>query len=587
MYKQPLLICCISLILGIVFQDKLDFGENTVFFPIIVLAILLFSLVYKHVFISKIRAFLVPLFFFGIGVFLHFKNSEIPNFPDFDKRETAVFKLTKKLNSNEKNRRYEVVTWIKESTFPMVLSVPKSEPELDFSHYYKSEISLNKLQSPENDFQFDYARFLSRQNIHYQGFVYDEIQLSERENWSFFEQLKHQRFAILKKINEANLSPNVKEFMKGIILADRTEMDAEVIANFQKSGLAHILAISGTHIGIIFGVFYFVFIKAFPLRFSRFSVIFSLVFIWGFAVFIGLGNSVVRACIMLSAYFGFRLLHRKTDTLHAMALAAMLILLVDTQQFFNVGFQLSFVAVLGIFWLNKPIQKYLPKPRNKYQDFFVGLVSVTLAAQISTLPLVVYYFNQFSLLSFFANLVVLPLAQIVIVSSLFMVVFIGFGFPVFLSVYDIFIRVILYVIAWFASLDFGFSDRLTLSFSELCLVFVAIYYLRFFLLKPNLKHKLNFISIVLIFIILRLSSDFYYHQKNEVLTHQFSGKKVFSIKQKSKVYFWIEDSVEMDKLEKYLIKPYLINRRAKDYEIFPLPSESGVVEWEGKQYIFD
>ena len=124
---------------------------------------------------------------------------------------------------------------------------------------------------------------------------------------------------------------------------------------------------------------------------------------------------------MISAYYGFVLLQRKPDLLHAMAIAGFAILMVDTQQLFDVGFQLSFLAVLGIYWLNEPILRYLRKPRSKVQNFLVNMVSIGFAAQLATLPLVVYYFHQYSFLSIIANLVILPFSEIIIIFSLLMI----------------------------------------------------------------------------------------------------------------------------------------------------------------------
>ena len=90
----------------------------------------------------------------------------------------------------------------------------------------------------------------------------------------------------------------------------------------------------------------------------------------GFAVFIDYGSSVVRSCLMLTFYYVMILLQRKPDLLHSMALSGLIILIADTQQLFDIGFQLSFLAVFGIYWLNRPVLNCLPKARNSVHDFF-------------------------------------------------------------------------------------------------------------------------------------------------------------------------------------------------------------------------
>jgi competence protein ComEC len=112
----------------------------------------------------------------------------------------------------------------------------------------------------------------------------------------------------------------------------------------------------------------------FPAKFRKIPILLSLILIWSFTIFIDYGSSVVRSCIMILR-ITVLFLQRKPDLLHAMAIAGFLILIFDTQQLFDVGFQLSFIAVFGIFWLNEPILKYLPKPKNKIQNFLFNVVS--------------------------------------------------------------------------------------------------------------------------------------------------------------------------------------------------------------------
>src|SRR5690606_8536139 len=167
--------------------------------------------------------------------------------------------------------------------------------------------------------------------------------------------------------------------------------------------------------------------QSYSYRFQNADIITSLLFIWLFAIFIDNRNPVIRSCIMLTIYYVYVLLQRKPDLLHAMALAAFIILIVDSQQIFDVGFQLSFIAVLGIYWLNLPILNRFPKYRNKPQLYMFSIGSITLAAQFATLPLVLYYFHQFSLISFIANLVIIPIAEIIIIYSMFLAPMAGLG----------------------------------------------------------------------------------------------------------------------------------------------------------------
>ncbi|AZI19644.1 ComEC family competence protein [Chryseobacterium taklimakanense] len=429
-----------------------------------------------------------------------------PQIPTFDGKQNMVFQLRKKLNSSEKYRRYEVeilkVVNSGSAPFNAVISVPKADEQLDFTKYYQTESYINRVEAPNNNFQFNYAKYLSRKNIFHQAFINGEVITVPKKALTFSEKIKQQRLNVLQNIDHSSLQPRNKEFLKGIILADRTEMDEETVSDFNKSGLVHLLAISGTHMVIIFWLLIWVLRKLIPLKFRNLSIILALVFIWFFAIFIDYGSSVLRSCIMITAYYMFVLLQRKSDLLHALALAGFMILIFDTNQIYDVGFQLSFLAVLGIYWLNQPILKYLPKPKNNFQNFLVNIPSVSLSAQLATLPLVIYYFHQYSLVSILANLIIIPFSEIIIISSLVMTVLLVFkiDFSLFNLIYDGMVNTLLSAIKWFANLDFAFFKNIPMTLLEASLLLLSFYFLRDVLLKKDFKSAVRFSYGMLIFL---------------------------------------------------------------------------------------
>ncbi len=586
MSRQPLLILALCFIAGIALQELLDFQVSVIYAMAAIVGLsLVCSFIRKFAF-QKFKPVFYGIICVVLGVLLHFQNGLKPSLPAFEGKREAVFYLDKKLNSNEKNRRYEVVVVHKDSKIKSVISVPRELPELDFAHWYKSEFRFTELKSPEHDFQFDYARYLSRKDIYFQGYLTGSLSVAERKSLSFGEKIRQHRSEVLQKINETKISARSREFMKGIILADRTEMDSETVRDFSKTGLVHILAISGTHIMIIFGIFLLLVKTILPSRFRKQAILVSLLMIWLFAAYIGFGNSVVRACVMISAFYGFSLLQRKTDGLHAMALAAFAILLSDTHQLFDVGFQLSFLAVLGIFWLNKPLLKLLPKPRNTFQKWMVNIPTITVSAQLMTLPLVLYYFHQFSPVSFVANLAIVPLSELFILGSLLATVLIGSGIEInFLhQAYDYSVQKLLDVIHGFASLDKGFSENIAMHWSETVLVLGIVFLAGLYLRYRRPKTSLWLAFSVSLFIMMRVGMDLYYGTKSEQLVHSHYSQKIVSVKTGNQVVFFIPDNAEEEKLRKYLINPYLTSRRTKKFEIMKVPKNVSSVSWNGRTF---
>ena len=571
MNKQPLLICAISFGLGIFFQDKFDFPFwGTAAILVLGIVGFLAGFFVRNFFFDRLKSAFLVFLFFGIGIFLHFLNSNSAQNFDFKKNKTSeiVFQLSKKLNSNERNKRYEVEILNFEKPFSAVISIPKEQKELDFLHFYSAEAYLNPTQKLQYDFQFDYQKYLARQNIHYQGFIPNEISFKKKESVSFTDKIKQKRLDLLFRIDNSSLLPQNKAILKGIILADRTEIDQEIINHFSKTGLIHILAISGSHMAIIFLMILFV-LNPISVKYRNIPIYISLAAIWGFAIFIDYGNSVVRSCIMITVYYIMIFLQRKPNLLHSLALAGMMILSIDTQQLFDVGFQLSFLAVFGIFWLYKPITHHYKPLKNRAIRFILNTFSLSLAAQLTTLPLILFYFHQFSIMSVFINVVSIMVSQGFIIFSFIVSILFGIEFTPdwLLEIYDWCASFFLNMVAFFSKTDFSFVENVSIQIPELIILFVLVYLLRSVFEKPNTKTFTRFSFFILLFIFTRILTNFYFWKKEEILLHSFFKQNIVSIKQRDKVIFIVSNEADMEKINNFVIKSYITSRRIKNIEI--------------------
>ncbi|MBC7555623.1 MAG: ComEC/Rec2 family competence protein [Chryseobacterium sp.] len=586
MKKQPFLVLLTALILGIIFQDYFKLTSQIIYILLAICFLSLVSIFLKNFYIQRFKNLFLIISMFCFGVFiLKIQQYEPPNL-SLNKKENLYFSLDKKLNSTEKNRRYEVIFFKDNAEFNAILTIPKSHAEINFSHFYQAEVYIQKTEPPYATFIFNYQKYLARKNIFYVAYLPGILKENNQRKLSFLEKIKSKRLRILDKISNSSLSEKSASFLKGIILADRTEMDVETVSDFQNSGLIHLLAISGTHIGIIFAAIYFIFLKTFPVKFRNYAIILSLIFIWIFAIFIGLGNSVVRSCIMISTFMIYVLLHRKPDLLHALSLAGLIILIASPQQIFDVGFQLSFSAVLGIYWLNKPILEKIPRSKYKVINFLISILVITIAAQISTLPLVIFYFHQFSFVSILANLIVIPLAEIIITFSLFFTILIGLNFNLIWlnSFYDTLILHLLKLIHWFASLDFAMNRNIDVTIFEVIILIVASYFFGVFLKKTSWKNAFNLFFYLLIIIFARILINFKENQRSEIVIHHYFKNQFLSIKNGSQILFLLPKDCELQKLEKYIINPYITARRNKNYQVKYYSKNINFVKLNNKSY---
>ncbi|WP_300669198.1 ComEC/Rec2 family competence protein [Soonwooa sp.] len=590
MSRQPLFVTLLAFCLGILLQDRFGFE---IWFGLLIFIVFtfvsLFSFIFKIPFLVKFRSLFLVLSFFGFGAFVHWFNVSDYQELNLKGKHNVVFEIDKKLNSNENYRKYQAkISQLdnEPKDFSIVIQVPKTAPELDFKHVYKSNVYFSDLKSPEYPFQFNYPKYLERQKVSGLAFANGTILEASKSRISIADHIKQKRLEVLQRINHSQLNAKNREFLKGIILADRTEMDEVTVLDFNKSGLVHLLAISGSHMVIIFWLILFISKKIFPNQWKKVAICFALLGIWCFAIFIDYGSSVVRSCLMISFYYVVKLLNRPPSILQSLSLSAFVILLCDSQQFFDVGFQLSYVAVLGIFWLNQPIIKCFPKRNNKFYKFVIAIFSLSLSAQLATLPLVLYYFHQFSLVSILANLCIIPFSEIIIIFSLLMVVSFACNLEfVWLDfVYDYFVFWLLKAIHWFADFEILFTKNIGFSILEILASFVILYWLRYVLVKRNLKYFVKIGFSLLVFFMIRLGINFYHINKDEVLEIASRKNKIIIIKEKSNVYVLSKNNTDNQLSEKYLIGPYLAYRRLSNYQIINVSAEYSGFNYRGKYY---
>lgn len=580
MNKQPLFVCILGFSLGVIFQDIFLLPKIWVISAVIFGLILWGLGHFKHLFFDKIKSVFLIIFFFSLGIFTHFVNSQTGEIPYFseNKSQNIIFELERKLHSNEKNKRYQVQILNLEKPFSAVIAIPKHQEELDFLHFYSAKSYLNIAEKPQYDFQFDHQKYLARQKIFVQGYIPNEISPIPKFHISLSKKIKHARWKILNRIEQSNLQSENKAILKGIILSDRTEIDKVTIKNFTDTGLVHILAISGSHMAIIFFLILFFLKPIFSVKHRNIPIYLSLFAIWAFAVLIDFGNSVVRSCVMISVYYMMIFLQRKPDLLHSMALAGLGILVWNTHEIFNIGFQLSFLAVFGIHWLYRPIINIFGEIKNPILRFLLNTFSLSLSVQLMVIPLIIYHFHQFPSLSIFINVVSIFVFQIFIIFSFIICILFGINFVIdeILEIYDLSASFFLEMVAFFARWDFSFQQNIPLNLVELGILLSISYFLRIILVRPQPKIFTKFSFLILLFILAKISSDFYWEQKDEILIHSFYQRTLISIKKRNSVIFIIGNDINVEKAKNFIINPYVSSRRCKDFEIKKVPKNTSL-----------
>ena len=223
---------------------------------------------------------------------------------------------------------------------------------------------------------------------------------------------------LLEPFERLNLSKEEKSVLATITLGYRKEMNREVRKRFSITGVAHLLAVSGFHVAVVCGFLSLLF-SFLPKNsfYSWLRYLLMLCLLWSFVVITGLAASAVRAGLMLTLYLTGRVLRRMTDGYNTLAAAAFCMLVFNPLYLFDIGFQLSYLAVLSILYLQPRLQNLIVV-RNPVIAIPWGWITVTLAAQAGTTLLCLYYFRQFSLVFLCTNLPLTLLATFLIPAGL-------------------------------------------------------------------------------------------------------------------------------------------------------------------------
>lgn len=299
---------------------------------------------------------------------------------------------------------------------------------------------------------------------------------------------------LYRRLADAGLSGDELATTGALTLGYKDDIDPEIRQHFQASGAAHVLAVSGLHTGILYGLVLWLltlggrFKPLYENRFGRCAISGVVIAVmWGYAWLTGMTPSVVRAVTMVTIFEVGRMVYRQAFSLNTIAAAAVLILAVRPTDLWSVSFQLSFAATTAIVITARESEKYIHsrdfdhKWYGRVFSWLIGTIIISLAAQIGTLPITMYYFGQISCYFLLTNLIVLPLATLLVPCGLVTIVLGGSWLGTMMGK-------ITYGLAWAMNHSTGWIESLpgsTVSV-HIGIGMVVVYYLFFILFSTFL-----------------------------------------------------------------------------------------------------
>ncbi len=378
--------------------------------------------------------------------------------------------------------------------------------------------------------------------------------------WNFREHL-------ISKLKAKGFSKDQLAVFQALILGKRSDINDELYKSYAAAGAIHILAISGLHIGIILLLLNYIFNPQERIKYGRLlKSILLIVILWSFAIITGLSPSVVRAVTMFSFIAVGMQIKRKTSLLNSIFLSLFFLLLIDPYYLFQAGFQLSYLAVLGIVIFQPFIYKIF---HVKYPviDYFWKLVSVSIAAQIGVLPLSLFYFHQFPGLFLLTNIIVLPLLGIILISGLFIIVLAVFNIlPEFIgNLYANLIDVLNQFVQFIAGIETLVITNISFSSLQMISAYLLILSLVILLKKKTFIPFVAFLVSVLIFQFSTLYKKLDTPNAEALVFHKTKHSAI-AVKERNQLHLFKDENIDMSFSKDYERER---NLEAKDHLNIP------------------
>lgn len=339
---------------------------------------------------------------------------------------------------------------------------------------------------------FDFRRYLWVHGFSGTTYLSPDYWQSDRvdvTSLSLLERTKMQfllwRSKVLSEYASMGVEGQQYAVMAALTLGDKSSLNKATKDAYSHAGASHILALSGLHLGILYTVLMLLFGGR---RHRYLSTLVVLLSVWLFVFLVGMSPSVIRSAVMLTVYSFVLLLGRDNMSLNTLSFAALVMLIINPLTLFDVGFQLSFVAVLSILLFYQPLYELFDlrlMQRHQILKWLIQLVTVSIAAQVGTFPLVIYYFGSFPIYFLLTNLIVIPAATLILYLS---VLFFVLSFLPFVQQYVAYLLVTLVdwmnaSIVYINHLPASTLAQLAPSVMNILLIYLVIFSIYAFLLR--------------------------------------------------------------------------------------------------------
>lgn len=581
--KYPLVRLLAPLVAGIILQWYLQFSITIVLSAAIICfaAFIFFQFASNanKFFFSWLQGILLSLFFIFCGCILvyakdirHSKNWQ-GNFykPSSNILITLEEPLLEKPNSWKAQATVNAVKtndgWQKTTGEILVyFKKDSAKPNLNYGSQLLLRKDLQPITNSGNPGAFDYNRYCLFHDITGQVFLtVNDYVVANTTNKNWLQQLLIETRNVTINIIQKYINGKKEQgLLEALMIGYQNDLDKELVQAYSNTGVVHIIAISGLHLGMIYLALLFILSPFKQKRWYKWvKPVFILFVLWSFTLIAGAVPSILRSAVMFTFIIIGESLNRKTNIYNTLAASAFCMLVYNPFFLWDVGFLLSYAAVISIISFQRYIYKWFYF-KNKIGNFFWQLTSVTIAAQVLTLPVILFYFHQLPTYFLLTNFVVVPFSGLVLGGGVLLII-ISF-IPVAATYAGIVVKWMIFGMNWFVEkinqLPFSIWDNIKINVVQTYLLYGVIICICWWLIQKMPKAFVYAFCFLAAYII-SLSVDVIAHQSQQkLIVYNVSKQTAIDVMQGAK-YNFIGDSILLQDafLRNFNLKPSRIQNR--------------------------
>ena len=430
---------------------------------------------------------------------------------------------------------------------------PKEEGhEIQYGDLLWVKGSLSEISKNKNPNTFNPQKYYGLKNQYHQIIVNNKSwKLAKKwEGFDIYSMAFMIKNKIVNQINEVIPTPNERALVSALVVGHRVGMDEEVKNAYSLTGTTHVLAVSGSHLMVLIAITQFIFKKwNNNKRYAKVLIlILQLLLVWCFVFITGIPSSILRAGVMVSLLLVGLFLRKDSKVLNTLLVSVFLILLMDTKYLFDVGFQLSVSAVLGMILFYNPIYRLMIM-MFPYGTIIQKSIAISLSAQLITCPISMYYFHNLPLVFLVTGLIIVPISNIILCGGILMVII----NPLWGSM-SVFLGKVLWSVAYFSNSFVTVLSKFSLSSIQgiivspmgLLWLFAIIFGLFLYLVEKEKKGIFIALSFLLLLFVQIQVEDYFNKDLNQFTIYHHKEQQIMAIRANNYNTLLIKDGKDLE-----------------------------------------